>query len=421
MGRKPKELMPATSAMHYFGAEVRRLRQQRGLSQRQLAEHVLHGQDLVRKIESADRSPSQAFVERCDETLGADGSLLRLWPMVERERILRSTPRSEGGYSSELTDRPVLDWLLDSRGGAGTDDANFGLAADFERLQRLRRSDQENGAGETYPQLSAFLSQNLPDLGDRSPRLAARFLELAGYDAVDLGADGLAQRYYLRALGLAASADDRSYGAYLIAVSLGHLALHVDDALQAVRLADAAARGAGDVATPAVRAAMRAVAARAHARLGNEASCTEALDQVEADLGRSNPSDEPDWIRYFGEADLADEKAHCFFDLGQDCRAQQAALAAIRQMDPSRVRRLAMDRALYASALARQGEIEAACAVGRQAVDDAARTTSFRSAHRVALMMAELHGHAAVPAARGLVEYAAATLPPVPVITRGRS
>lgn len=414
MGRKLNQLTPTASLGHYFGAEVRRLRQARGLSQQGLAQLVLHSADLVRKVEAATRIPSRHLVERCDEVLGARGSLTRMWPMLERERSRRSVQFRAAGYSSELSDRPVLDWLIESTPSAMGPPA-YCRSADMERLRQLRRVDQEQGAGSTYPQLSDFLGSGLADLADERPALAAGFLELAGYDAIDLGADGLAQHHYLRALDIATASADRLYGGYLIGVSLGHLALHVGDPQQALRLASAAMQGLGKTATPAVRAAIGAVVARAHARLGSEAESFAALRQVEADLDRDS-ADRPEWIGYFGAADLADEKAHCFFDLRLDGPATREALTAVVSMNSSRVRRLAIDTALYASALARSGDVDAACAAGRQAVDHAAHTISFRSAHRVVLMMAELHGYDSVQVWE-LADYAATALPSIPAIT----
>jgi hypothetical protein len=92
-----------------------------------------------------------------------------------------------------------------------------------------------------------------------------------------------------------------------------------------------------------VRAAVGTVLARAHARRGDERACTAALTRVETDLSRSNPGTEPAWISYFGEADLADEKAHCFFDLGRHDLAQFEAGHAVTLLNPTRVRRLVID------------------------------------------------------------------------------
>ncbi|MGH8640047.1 MAG: hypothetical protein ACREUZ_23220, partial [Burkholderiales bacterium] len=125
----------------------------------------------------------------------------------------------------------------------------------------------------------------------------------------------------------------------------------------------------------------------------------------------------PDWIGYFGEADLADEKAHCFFSLGQHRHAEREATTAIGLLPPSRARRLTIDTALRASALARAGDLDHACAVGREAIDHATSTASFRSIHRIVLMLAELYPYADVPQARDLAEYARNRLPTAPTLT----
>ncbi|MEV4624859.1 hypothetical protein AB0J90_01025 [Micromonospora sp. NPDC049523] len=245
-------------------------------------------------------------------------------------------------------------------------------------------------------------------------------LELAGYEAVDLGADGIAQEHYLHALKIVTASGDRIYGGYLIAVSLAHLALHCGDAEQAARLAAAALAGTRQRTIYAVRAALRVVLARAHARRGDAAGCAAALLQVEADLSRRDPADEPPWISYFGEADLADERAHCLFDLGHHELAQREAARAVELLTPRRARRLALDTSLHATSLARSREIEHACAIGYRAVDRAAEVVSFRSAHRIALMMAELQPYADLPVVRDLGEYVHTKLPPV-VTLRGIS
>ncbi|WP_204018850.1 helix-turn-helix domain-containing protein [Sphaerimonospora thailandensis] len=56
-----------------------------GWSQEQLADRIRFSPSLVGFIERAQRPPSRDFVERCDEALGANGELLRLWPLISRE------------------------------------------------------------------------------------------------------------------------------------------------------------------------------------------------------------------------------------------------------------------------------------------------------------------------------------------------
>jgi transcriptional regulator with XRE-family HTH domain len=415
VGQVPKELEPTRSVLHFFGAEVRRLREGLGMSQARLGRALFAHKDLIRKIEAAERMPSNELINRCDQVLLAKGALRRLKPMIERERTLRPTRESGtawSGYRSTLIDRLVLDWLLSSTDEVqvpSTDGQAGSGAAD--RLRQLRRGDQIHGAGQTYSEVVGILGRDLDSLIAGAPPVATGLLELAGYEAVDLGADGVGQRHYLRALEVVTGCGDRLYGGYLIGVSLGHLALHCGDAEQAARLASAALRGIEPLATPAVRAALRAVLARAYARRGDEPACVAALLQVEADLARSDPAEEPVWIRYFSEADLADEKAHCFFDLGRYGLAQREAVQALRLLGTDRVRRLAIDTALHSSSLARSRQLDHACTVAHQAIEHAANVASFRSAHRVVLMLAELQPYADMADVRAVMERARVRLP----------
>lgn len=409
MARIQRVLLPAASPLHFFGAEVRRLRIEKGWSQDELGRAIIASEDLVRRVETAERFPTHDFVSRCNVVLDSQGYLLRMWPMVARERALQlghGGAQHSPAYRSELCDRPVLDWLIaDSQPPANVQNVSeerFG-----EELSRLRQLDHRHGAGVNYPEVSG----NLSTVQAASPRTAIGFLELAGYEAVDLGADGAAQRHYLHALETAMRVSDRLHGGYLIAVSLAHLALHCGDPGQAARLCTAALQGTTGVSSPATRAAFRMVLGRACARQGDERGATAAVLQAERELERSRPGAEPRFISYFGQADLADERAHAFFDLGKFRQAQTEAKAAIKAVDPSRMRRQAIDNALLASALACTGELEEACAAGMRAVDCTAATVSFRSVHRIMVMLGHLQPNLSLPVVRELFDYTHQALP----------
>ncbi|MDR7277708.1 hypothetical protein J2S41_004486 [Catenuloplanes atrovinosus] len=386
------------------------------MSQADLGVLLFVHRDLVRKIETAERVPSADFLTRCDQVLEAHGALARLVPVVERERVLRAVradQTSEVAFRSSATDRPVLDWLLADSAGQQSAVDNDITAEAARELEDLRDRDHAEGAGATYPDVEGALRGRLTTLATTAPQIATGMLELAGYEAVDLGVDGLAQQHYLRALDLMTRTGNHVYGGYLIAVSLAHLALHCGDEQQALRLATAGLRGTGDRATPAVRAAFRTVQARAYARRRDESACATALLRAEADLARSNRADEPYWIGYFGEADFADEKAHCFFDLGLYGLTRRETRTALTLLSTDRVRRIGIDTALQASALARGGELDEACSVARRAIDHMGGLASFRAGHRIVLMLAELQPYAHLPQVRDVIEYADATLGPL--------
>lgn len=81
----PAELDPTASPLAFFGAELRKYRKSAKLSQEQLAERIRFSPSLVGFIERAQRTPSKDLVQLCDEAVGAEGELLRLWPLISRE------------------------------------------------------------------------------------------------------------------------------------------------------------------------------------------------------------------------------------------------------------------------------------------------------------------------------------------------
>ncbi|TDC44187.1 XRE family transcriptional regulator, partial [Micromonospora sp. KC207] len=76
MGQTPRVLQPSMSERHFFGAELRRLREHANLSQARLGAMIRFSADLVRRVETADRFPSREFVEACDKALMTGGALM---------------------------------------------------------------------------------------------------------------------------------------------------------------------------------------------------------------------------------------------------------------------------------------------------------------------------------------------------------
>jgi transcriptional regulator with XRE-family HTH domain len=288
-------------------------------------------------------------------------------------------------------------------------------------LGMFRQLDHTHGAGSFVRHLAVYIDTELASLLARSAsgssvasarsRLAAEFLELAGYQAVDAGRNGTAQGFYQRAVAAASMSGDTAYGGYLVGVSLGHLALHNGHPYVALTWARKAEAGLGTAASPATRAAVTAVSARALARIGQEKDTTAALLECERLLDAASPCDEPDWIRYFSHAYLSDEIAHCLHDLGRAPAARPVAESALEGVGASHVRRLAIDAALLASIWLRSGDLDQACLVGRQAVEYAARTSSGRCRQRVTALLADLSGYRLSPCVTELAQFARDVLP----------
>src|SRR5258708_11480946 len=86
MPQVPRELTPDRSAHHFFGSELRHLRESSGLSQKQLGLRIHASGAEISRVEKAERWPPPGMAEACDTALGTDGILSRLWPLVEMQR-----------------------------------------------------------------------------------------------------------------------------------------------------------------------------------------------------------------------------------------------------------------------------------------------------------------------------------------------
>lgn len=412
MGQKQKHLTPTESLLDYFGAQLRALREQAGVLPAELAGKLFIGPDLLRKVEVGERYPSAEFVERADWLLEAGGLLRGLGPLLAREQALKartgSTPLK---FRPELNDAIVLDWMLMDAAweSAQEDDSE----PPESMLADLRQADHVRGAGATYPQLLARLGADFEGFALQAPKTAIGVMELAAYNAVDLGADTAAQQHYHKALHIALKTGQRRHGAHLIA-SLAYLTMQCGHPRSAARLAQAVLTGVGERTTPVEGAVWWMIKARSHAKMKERKECLESLGCAEDQLARESSGGDVELISYFGVADLADERAHCFFDLSDFANARDEASKALELFNLDRVRRRVIDSALHASGLTQTGDLEHASAVAMQAIGNSGTLRSFRASQALAEMLAQLLPHQKVGAVRDVFEFARAAAPVTP-------
>lgn len=73
------------SALEFLGAELRRARKARAMSQEELAEKINYSASLVGMVEIGHRTPSVDFLDRVDAMLETDGLLGRLLTLVKSQ------------------------------------------------------------------------------------------------------------------------------------------------------------------------------------------------------------------------------------------------------------------------------------------------------------------------------------------------
>ncbi|MEV0691023.1 hypothetical protein [Streptomyces sp. NPDC050388] len=166
-------------------------------------------------------------------------------------------------------------------------------------------------------EVTDLLQEPQPDpIRRRLFKVAAELAELAGWMSYDVGLQPTAQKYLVLALHAAKEAGDRPLGSYILS-NLSRQMIHLgrpEDALELIHLAQ---YGSRDCASPRTQSMLYAMEARAYANMGQPGRCKRAVRMAEdtfAEVGEWDEPD-PDWIRFFSEAELYGENSHSFRDL----------------------------------------------------------------------------------------------------------
>ena len=230
---------------------------------------------------------------------------------------------------------------------------------------------------------------------------------LAGWASYDGGLHGLGQRYFVQALRLAEAATDRRLASSVLS-AMSHQAAFLGHASEAVNLTRAAQAGVVAVATPTLMAQFQSMEARALARLGDTRGCERALATAERSFGQANPGEDPEFISYFNEAELAAEFGHCFRDLGQAGRAVEYAARVVASSDGEYPRSDFFGTMVLADGYADQDEPEQACQTALAALNLGEALTSARCAAYMREFRHRLGRFDGNPAVRDFEEQAAA-------------
>jgi hypothetical protein len=186
----------------------------------------------------------------------------------------------------------------------------------------FRQWDSQCGGGLRRKAVVGQLHEVTDLLQEAHPERVARRLyavtadlaALAGWMSYDIGLQPTAQKYFVLALHAAKEADDRPLGAFILS-SMSRQMVHLnrpDDALELIHLAQ---YGSRDTASATTQSMLYALEARAYANMGQVTKCHRAVRMAEDAFAESRPSEDPDWISFFNEAELNAENAHSYRDL----------------------------------------------------------------------------------------------------------
>ncbi|MGQ5264610.1 hypothetical protein ACTWLT_28050 [Micromonospora sp. ZYX-F-536] len=337
---------------------------------------------------------------------GAIDTAEQIWTRLARHLNQHASGMFDSGKALEA----ALGWRYDlpddtvSRSGrqqvTSTDvQSLYALAEHFTDLDRRHGS----GGPRTRAVMADFLVRQVAPMlrgtytdavGRDLMRAAATLSGQLAFMSYDAGDQALAQHHVTLGLRLAKAADDRLYGAHLLAnpatqaVFLGH-------AREAAQLVEAAIDGAGH-APAAVLARLHATAATAYGHSGERRACQLALAKAERALGRAGTDSGPRWVNYFSPAHLAGAALRCLGDLHLYSQALRHAAAALA-LDSQNVRTRALHTALIAVTHARAGDTDAACDWGRKFTQHAVGIQSARVQQRVRELTTTLRPQHASP------------------------
>jgi tetratricopeptide (TPR) repeat protein len=250
-------------------------------------------------------------------------------------------------------------------------------AALEEAVRRIRLLDDRHGADGLYRRAAVPLraAYALLDAGvtrqTTADRLHSGAGELAisvGWLAHDSGRYDDARSHYAEALATARMSGDDALEAHAFC-NTAFLARDAGRPREAVRAAQAAQRVARPLGSARLMSLLALREAGGWAGLADRTGCEQALARAQALYERGHSDADPEWMSFYGEAELEGLEAQCWSTLGDWGRAARHARRAARLQDPHFTRNIALYTAELADDLARGGRPDEAAAAGMKVLD----------------------------------------------------
>ncbi|MGI5528265.1 tetratricopeptide repeat protein [Streptomyces syringium] len=256
-------------------------------------------------------------------------------------------------------------------------------------VRRIRVLDDRHGGDGLYRRAAQplRLAYELLDAGTRrqsvADRLHAGAGELAisvGWLAHDSGRFADARSHYAEALATARVAGDAALEAHAFC-NTAFLARDADRPREAVRAAQAAQRAGRKLSSARLMSLLTLREAGGWAGLGDRPACEAALLRARTLFGRGAGATDPEWMTFFGEAELEGLEAQCWSALGDWPRAVEHARQAVFLQDSHFARNTALFTAQLAGDLARAGRPDEAAVAGERVLDllDQVRSSRIRA------------------------------------------
>ncbi len=427
---------PPGTAAEIFGLTLRQLRDQAGLSLRELGKRALYDYTRLSRAERGQILIPERQVQVLDDVLHADGLLTAL-----RRGAAASAPGALAGHCSVAgSGSVILDIRLPSGGSITmslsrrqfaqllatgalssalpgirtTEDAARSARAldeparlDSEVLGYFRRALDEYYRADKMLGPRRLIGPVLAQIdvldelrrGARPPyadpllRILARYGEMAGWLLQDSGALEAAANWSRQAGEWAHCAGDVNMAAYML-IRQANIAALADDHAGVVQLAAAARRIPGPVDPKLIALALQQQA-RGHVRLGEHHDCFTLLDRAAGTLHEHphvTDQDAPVYLHQYDLRALTEQSAACYLAAGRADAAVTILEDTIAATSPV----LARDRGHLTSKLAvaitrtAQPDPARAASLGLQALSVARDTGSARIMRELRTLDAQL-------------------------------
>jgi tetratricopeptide (TPR) repeat protein len=281
-----------------------------------------------------------------------------------------------------------------------------------QAVRDIRLLDDAHGADALFELAGQSLRHAyvLLNEGEYSPATERRLQASAGELAVSVGwlahdsnrlAD--ARSFYSEALATARMAGDAALEAHVFC-NIAFLARDAGRPREALRAAQAGQAAAHDLGSARLSALLAMREAGGWALLQDRSACERALARATGLFDRGRGAADPEWMSFFGEAELAGLEAQCWSALGEWDVASERAGRAIALQDPHFLR----NRALYTAELAHdrlgRGDLVGAADHGSAAVALLGEVRSARIRGMLAGTARRLRAHGAVPEVAGFLD-----------------
>lgn len=373
------------------GAVLRLVRRRVGMHQSEVAARSGYSQPTISRAERGQITDPVVLADIADvlgvphDALGLSGAAHPVAPTLddmERREMLKGVLAVA---SAALLPAQIVEAAAGGKRKIGAADVQQCV----DSLRRLYELDYVSGGRPVY-ELTASMAARLrdtvgraaygPAVGRKLRGVAAATYENAGWQAYDAGDFAAAHRWWLETLhlsNLGPGAEDAKV------IALTSMSLEASERSrrghEAVDLAQAAQKAAGASATPALRSLLAAREGIGHAVSGDQRASAGSFLNARRWLDRMVEDNEPEWLAFWGPADLSWHEMTAARAAGKPTTAETAAHTAISHADPETMPR---NHAIYSASLghtlAQAGRFDEAIAISRDVLSNPATKGSSR-------------------------------------------